>query len=626
MTQRSGLPLVLLAAFATAPTVLGQGKSGPWEVLIAYDAAAAPKASPRIALRPNVTQPVYVYLRNTGPVDKKNVGVTLVRLGKQGAEERIGQAKIDKLGGKKLEMVRLKPEPPPKVPVPAPPAADGPPFLFQLLIQEAGKEAVRLPLPVTIQQPHEYVQVDPPLYDKKRNRLSVHVEVSADSANPPCPVELVLDPQVVPGLIKPKVGVFKDQLHAKNAEVELVAEQLLFAQGIPPKNGRLYLTVDGYERAAMFKGTFDQGNWRALGDSTRLRVKAPRYFNPAAVDDKPAPKGEPVAVPKIVLQIEADGLLDPEVRLEVAISRAQEERFVVQRLLPGLREQAIALVGGPDGSLLFKTMVRDWRLELDASAGSGRWSVRLRALGAGDNALPLADEQNQKDEAHFLFTRSQTSPYAPLSFDAVARAVFAEIIVDSTGPEGVKLVGLPQQVFPGEKLRLRASAKKRSEAEQARIDKVQFFVGDPAKDPPLAGAFDPTTQLWQADVVVPGDAKNKLGVAVQFTTVTGLWARDSATLVVGERKEPAEATRITGKVLSLFGGKGQPGVDVTLFEKKQAKATAKTDPSGVYVFNDVAPGSYIVSARQAGVAQGVAAVTVEKGKTATADISLKRIN
>src|SRR5262249_41206105 len=150
-------------------------------------------------------------------------------------------------GANQTELVRFKPAAAPGKGEPALVGAEGPPFHYQLWVSEGDKETLKMELPVTIQQPLEYMQVDP-VFDKKRNRLSVRVEVNPDSAEPPCPVELVLDTELIPGLIRPKIGLLKDQLVPKNREVELFADNLQFVSGIPPKNGRIALTVDGYER------------------------------------------------------------------------------------------------------------------------------------------------------------------------------------------------------------------------------------------------------------------------------------------------------------------------------------------------------------------------------------------
>jgi hypothetical protein len=605
---------------------LAQGKQQPLEILVAYDALARPKASPRIALRPNVTQPVFLYLKNTGPLVKKNLDIMLVRLGNQGKVRILSNSRMEKIGANQTELVRFKPSAAPGkdgAPGKGEPAlvgAEGPPFHYQLWVSEGDKETLKMELPVTIQQPLEYMQVDP-VFDKKRNRLSVRVEVNPDSAEPPCPVELVLDTELIPGLIRPKIGLLKDQLVPKNREVELFADNLQFVSGIPPKNGRIALTVDGYERAYLFKSTFEQGNLRPLRDQTRVRVKAPRYFNP---EEKTGPKGDKI-VPQLVLHLEADGIADPDTRLEVAFDRAGNGQYAVQRLFPGLRDQSLAVAALEEGGLQFKTRVRDWTMELDTTGVFGRRLVRLRVLGAGGRPLPLADEQNQRDEALSLFSREPGQTYAALNYDGVNKAVYAEIVVDSTPPDGVLLVDLPPRAAPGEKVNLKATVKKRNDTEQAPVSRVQFFVGDPQKDPPVPGLFDKQNQLWRASVTVPADAKDKMAVTVVFTTATGLSASNTATIPL-QAGGNLDDSKITGVV--SWDTRLQPGKPVTLKDGKgKTLATTETDKKGVYVFASVKPGSYRVFAAIPGILRGdtPATVTKDKGETVKADISLKRI-
>jgi hypothetical protein len=616
---------VLVLGLAAEQAAQAQGPK-PWEILVAYGPITKPTAAARIALRPNVVQPVFIYLKNTGPLPKKNLDMMLVRVDSPGKIRVLANGKVEKVAANQTELVKFKPLPAPAPPKngnpPAAPAAvnEVPPFQFQLWVAEGGKDAVKLDLPVTIQQPSEYVQVAPPVFDKKRNRLSARVEVNEDSADPPCPVELVLDATMIPGLIRPKVGLFKEQLGLKNREADLFADNLQFVQGLPPKNGRIALTIDGYERAYQFKTTFDQGTSRQLGDQARARLKAPHYFNP---EEKVGPKGEKI-VPQLILHLEADGVVE-DAKLEVAFDRAGDGRFGKPQLFSGLRDQSLSVAAVEEGNLAFRTRVRDWTMELDTTGVLGKRLVRLRILGTGDTPVALADEQNQKDEALVLFSKAPGLPYAPLSFDAVNKAVYAEIVVDATPPDGVRLVELPAKAAPGEKLVLKATAKKRSELEQAPISKVFFSVGENPKEPPTPGLFNKQTQLWQAEVLVPADAKDKLPVGVQFVTATGLAAANTGAIPV-QVGGALDNSKITGVV--TWDAKLQPGRPVQLRDAKgKVLANAKSDAKGVYVFPNVQPGSYRVVAAVPGNLAGAAPATVtkDKGETIKADISLKRV-
>src|SRR5205823_2158344 len=204
-----------------------------------------------------------------GPLNKKNVDVALVRLGAKG-ERVLSNTNLAKVPAGQSELVKFKPAPPVKAdvpgkePLPAPADVDVPPFLFEVRVNEPGKATVKLPLPMNIMQPLEYTRVDPPVFERKRNRLSVRVEVNADAADPPCVTELVFDPAMIPGLLspRPKPALLIAPLTIKNRDAVLFGDNLQFAGGAPPKVGRVALTIDGYERAYQFKTTFDDGNLR----------------------------------------------------------------------------------------------------------------------------------------------------------------------------------------------------------------------------------------------------------------------------------------------------------------------------------------------------------------------------
>jgi hypothetical protein len=186
-------------------------------------------------------------------------------------------------------------------------------------------------------------------------------------------------------------------------------------------------------------------------------------------------------------------------------------------------------------------------------------------------------------------------------------------------------VDLPAKAGPGDQVLLKATAKKRSDVEQAPISKVQFFVGDPLKDPPTPGLYDAQNQLWRANVTVPADAKEKVSVTAVFTTATGLSASNTATIALQAGGQP-DNSKITGVV--AWDGKIQANRPVTLRDGKgKVLANTTSDPKGVYVFPNVKPGTYRVVAAVPGMLQGVAPATVtkDKGETIKADVTLKRI-
>jgi hypothetical protein len=212
-----------------------------------------------------------------------------------------------------------------------------------------------------------------------------------------------------------------------------------------------------------------------------------------------------------------------------------------------------------------------------------------------------------------------------LSYDQIDKAVYAEIVVDATPPEAIAL-DLPQRAGPGEKVILKAKVKKRNDLEQAPITKVQFFLGDPLKEPGVVAVYDKPSQVWRAETLVPPDAKDKVAVTVRFNTAAGLAASETGTIVLQAGGSALENSKITGLV--SWDTRPQPGRPVSLKDGKgKLVMTTDTDPKGVYLFVNVPPGTYRVIAAVPGMLSGAApaVVTKEKGEIIKADVSLKRV-
>src|SRR5438132_1801689 len=86
MKPRHVLPwtgITLLAgilAWASGSRALSGGKDEPWDILVGYGKTAMRK-SDLVELRPNITQPVFLYLKNNGKLPKRNLTIELWRLG-----------------------------------------------------------------------------------------------------------------------------------------------------------------------------------------------------------------------------------------------------------------------------------------------------------------------------------------------------------------------------------------------------------------------------------------------------------------------------------------------------------------------------------------------------------------
>lgn len=614
-----------------------QGDS--WNVLVGYAPLALPETSNRIALRPNtpLPQPVYLWLQNSGKVLKKNVKVTLVRLSHDGTAQELSQGELKRVDVNGKELVKFalpappaKAEAPPKEPLLGAAAGD-PPFRYELWIDDENMKRETWRLNVNILQPHEYVAVKSPKFEEESSRLSVLVEAKP-GYDPASSVRLVLSPEFIPGLIRPKLGLFKDSLTADKRKVTLFGQTLRF-KGSIPKHGRAHITVDGYERAFALDGAFDEDGDLQAPKLTRLRLKMPRYFS-NFTDEKVNAKGQAKPLPKLVIDIEADGNTDDGTWIEVLFDRAGDGTSPSRYRLPGLRQQQLFYSVGKDGLPYFQSVVHDWKLELDANEVFGKKMVSARVLDTR-NKVDVARELADDDGVALLFEEDfDKNPHAQVEYDAGRKAIeaFVTIIGDDRKPEGVAFVSLPGDIAPGSKVRLKASADKRDGVEFAPITKVQFFMGDPTKAPAHKAMRDKVTGLWYADFVVPADAKDKVEVAVQFITATGLTDIKAEAIpvkvagVAEKEKKEKENSIITGVV--RWDERPQPGRVVTLRDKNgKVVAETKTDKKGGFRFDNVAPGTYRVSSAIDGMLRGtvVATVTKEKGENIAANVSINRV-
>ena len=140
---------------------------------------------------------------------------------------------------------------------------------------------------------------------------------------------------------------------------------------------------------------------------------------------------------------------------------------------------------------------------------------------------------------------------------------------------------------------------------QAPIASVTFFEGKAPRDPK-----DPSKELevkdgilgqgvmnkdglWKAKIALPD--KNALELSAQFKTMTGILSSETQLLLLATpTKDGKKLAKITGKVLR--GGRPQLEQPVGLVDEKgKDKGVVKTDPrTGVYVFENIEPGDYIV--------------------------------
>jgi hypothetical protein len=598
---RCALGAAALVALCGAAAVAQEDRP---KILISYDLKERPADLKIASLRPNVTQPVYVHVQNTAAV-KRAMTAKLLHTPKTGAAPvTVATADLGQVDAGATRLVtEWKVTPPASTPPapapapgtpPAPPAPvaiplGGPPFALQVQVT-AGTVTETKDLALRLMVPTEYVAVSDIKYTSdesgKENALRVQVKALEGFTGPPCVVSLDLRPAVIPGLRAEQTnGTYEQKLTAQGT-VQLSAENLKF-QDAPPKSGLVFLTVDGYERAFIYETTF-----AALGRTVtpapdkrpQMRLVADRYVRPS---------------PKLKVGVEVDNPPGLGGLLQVGLDRDRDNvvrgaEFEDRR---GAREQRVrVLEPAPDGALLLQTEVKPWTVELDSAGLFGEFLIQGRLEDAGKEVI--------KAEVRVTF--------------------------DGTPPENVKIVAgdLPKQLRRGDPIPLKATGND----PQSGISEVVFFAGKlPAdgKIPPTAVQVKGTPPAgketaWTARLPVPTDTKGTAEVSVQFTNRVGLSATDTITIQLVDAPPPSKTTSIEGTI--RVGDLAQPNLTVYLRDPQGVeKDKTTTDAAGKYLFKDVPPGSYRVTASKAAGSKGETAVTVTEGQKKTGvDVLLTR--
>jgi hypothetical protein len=591
--QRFVLAWTGLTVLALLPqTVSGQAKvpQTPLIVEVAIGAGKNNAAAREIDLRPNTPTEFAVALKNFAGEILGDVKLKLVQV-VDGKEHVIAETMVEKLAptgdkeaGQLVQLFDKIKGGPDKIEL-----TGIPPFKLQVHVQAKNLLPIKRDLNLFIREPRDYVSA-PANFDPVKSKLSVDVESKAVTAfvGPHLlPAQMIFGPDVTAS----KNGFFKRTLTPLKPKVTLVAEDLAFERKLT--EGDVYLKVDGYERAFVYpvkvnsNGAVDP---LPPGD-IRVRIGVPRYAKPSPTFDVP---------------LEIDGPLTGDFKVRVSLDRTGnngEQPGPDMQELEGLRQQKIILGVTPDRKLICQTEIKDWRVQFDTNDILGRdiW-YRVSVVTKGDTgkydkktALTVAPESRP------LLARTETDDR-----EKDIKSVYAKVNQDISAPEGIKLE-LPKdkEWAVGAPVELRAVIRERKE-NQAPIGKVVVFRGKAPKDDKMEikdddilfidEAPDPKQKEWKF-TLPPQTKAEALTLSVQFTTRTGVKAAltDSITFKAG------------GPVKKLYTVKGdvlrgelkQAGVEVSLMDaKKNVKATGKSNAEGAFVFENVEPGSYIVSAKQ----------------------------
>jgi hypothetical protein len=599
------VPLLVagLAPGFTAAQEAPPGAQPKVELRLSYQSDdKAPRTD--LVLRPNLQQELFVFVKNDDPQPQP---VTVQLLAN---DAPVLAQKLTAEAGKLTRVVWSKA-------VPAAGMAKGPALTelkgaLKLRLLDGKDKPVGKEVDLDVARPSTYVMVDSiqffPNREGVKNQLIVGVKTREGFAGPVCRVELVLRPDRIPGFVagQKQKGLYGGNLTGTAGEVlYLHADDLQFKGG-EDKNGLVYLTVDGYDRAFTFEVSFPaSGTPTTPNPVTKvgLRLNA----EPFASSKVPYPVG-----------IEVDNASrDARVKLEVLSPVLNkegkfEEKFSELAEFRGDRAQRLLYAaGGTEGGLVFQPEVKDWATELDLSAIHGQTMLRLRMFDKDGKPVYFRDNETGK-------TVSMDAPWTKKSVTLV-----------DEGPEGIRFVEVPQTAVRGGTVVVKAT---RSESESKVGDKEVVFFGAklppdgkvPPNVAPVTARMIEGKNVWSAELPVAKDQKSPLEVSVRFTNAAGLSKTESLAIEVTDPPPPPTTGTITGIVVQ--GDRRQPGIPVRLLDDKgQVKDTTMTNNEGKFEFKDVPPGSYRVTAAKTGDnTRGEAAAQVVAGKEKKVEIKLLR--
>lgn len=595
-------------------------------------------------LRPNVEQQAYVFVHNPSDGDRK----LTVRLsyGEKDAQAALAGAELGRATGvlvPKEQTVRVKltapgapPAAAPAVPPPPAPAADdktkpAAPAIpagiklskTQLILEVIDEEEQRaedklqnrVPVELDVQSPIELLEVPQPILVPGSEQLIIPLEFKKNIplfTDKPAKVTLDLRPDLNPDLDPETLneGTYEANLPV-TGKVQLVAEGVKFRAGAE-RNAIIAINVDGFDRAFLYKTNFK---------GTPNPVTEP-FVNIHAKETRLIP-GKPAH-----LQLEFNNVQNlpyAELRIDRRNRAAfrDESADVVSRF-EGLRRKEVYLnVGGPEDAITLNAILNDWTYDFPTSNVYGIRTFHLRAANAAQNPTefrPTLAEVTQLRDFNVSNERA--------------------IVLDRTPPQ-VKFDSFPDKLIAGTKVQIPITATE----DLTSFSQVLFYIGDaPAKDAKVIpgklirqtvladSAIGVRSQQFAGELTLPNEP-GPIQIGVKVFNEVGLGSRDDegvSFLLVDvlpvPPKEPEKTTgTITGRVMQ--GSRAQPGLTVNLWDSKGQDVikSTKSNGNGEFKFEDVPPGSYIVtSIKKQDDAKGLDRVSVEKGKTSTASINVLR--
>jgi hypothetical protein len=608
------------------------GQAGAADVCkLRFSATPNPDDAQKLPLwRPNQTQDYYLFVENvTGKLEEVTVEILA------GGKPIDGGSAIVKANPNGLTPVPLgkppMPQPPPPVPA-APPVPPAPPQLaevkgtvrFVVSSKNAAKRGDFDDVTLVLAKPSDYVEVLVAKYDLKeeagiKNQLVIKVRAKTDFQGGRCRVDIALNPSRIPGFVDTpkKEGTRGGYLQQAGDELTLTANNLQFRDvaGKPDEklDGVVYLTIDGYERAFIYKSTFLRSGI-TKSDLDQIRIPVARLkAAPSADPAKPYPVA--VELDNATPEFDKDGKVIIGPVVEIGLDRDGNGKFekksgeVIPLGIGNRLEQMFFNPAFPNGAFQFKSIVTDWSTNLDVAGIYGPRLVRLRLV---------------KDETEIAKPNDEDRKLVQILNGATDMAGFditETVVFDGTKPENLKFVDFPEKLARGSLLPVKATAVD----PESGIAEAVFYIGKPGPDgkPPatavkVAGTLmDAKTGVWAAALDAPTEQKGKVDVTAQFTNGAGLVATETVVIQLVDSLPDGKGggkASIEGKVLQ--GDRPQPKVPVFLRDAAGGvKDTTVTDDKGGFIFKDVPPATYRVFASKTGDnTKGETIVQVQEGQ------------
>jgi hypothetical protein len=563
------------------------------EILLSANPREPADPVEELRLRPLKTrQPYFLYLRNPSAKARK----VFVQLTSGQATLPGGEAKVE-LAPNETKQVRFtSPAPPPVTPpgsaAPAAPAEGqftelGGEMQVRLLDLDGGNKIIDVrSYRVRVAAASDTarvtsIQFTPPTERDQslgggKSKLAVTLQATPALTGPPASIELILPAARIPGFLGAKSGTMRGQLPPRG-ELTLYAENLQFADG-GSEDGYVYLSVDGDERAYVYRATFARS-----GDPTSpredtlpaLRLVAGRF----------AASG---VAPPVTLEVDHP---PTGATVELSLGHYQDGNFEPEALYkrPSAKRQRIACSpASADGALLFEASTGDWVIQPETGKVVGQRVLRGRLL----------DKEG-----------------APL------RTVYETLTLDDAPPKGLQFVDPPKVAKKDAPLTLKATAGN----SVSGVSEVNFFLGKDAQGKPPQGAtliparpLDDAKTTWTATIPLRGDKTGPTEFTVQFISRAGQSSFATTTIDLIDA-DPSKVLpgRMEGVVVE--GATPIPGLKVSLRNEKNVELqTTTTDDQGAFKFEKLTPGKYLLyTSRPSTKRQGSAIVNVVAEQTTT---------